>query len=177
MASRDEFAGQHQDDEGIDELSRQHLNEFRAFLRSLMMHAAIGTALGGVCTLVGEPQNLIIGEQAGWHFGEFAIRMAPVTIPVFFCGLLTCILVEKFRWFGYGTKLPEPVRHIMEAYERDEDAERSPQEKAKLLVQAAIAIWLITGLALHLAAVGLIGLTVIVLATSFTGVTEDHALG
>lgn len=142
-----------------------------------MMHAAIGTALGGVCTLVGEPQNLIIGEQAGWHFGEFAIRMAPVTIPAFICGLLTCILVEKFRWFGYGARLPEPVRHIMESYERDEDAQRTPQDKAKLIVQALIATWLITGLALHLAAVGLIGLTVIVLATAFTGVTEEHALG
>ncbi|MFQ2852103.1 Na(+)/H(+) antiporter NhaB [Aeromonas caviae] len=177
VASRDESGNLHHDDEEIDELSRQHLNEFRAFLRSLMMHAAIGTALGGVCTLVGEPQNLIIGEQAGWHFGEFAIRMAPVTIPVFICGLLTCILVEKFRWFGYGARLPEPVRHIMESYERDEDAQRTPQDKAKLIVQALIATWLITGLALHLAAVGLIGLTVIVLATAFTGVTEEHALG
>ncbi|AXB02335.1 Na(+)/H(+) antiporter NhaB [Aeromonas caviae] len=177
VASRDESGNLHHDDEEIDELSRQHLNEFRAFLRSLMMHAAIGTALGGVCTLVGEPQNLIIGEQAGWHFGEFAIRMAPVTIPAFICGLLTCILVEKFRWFGYGARLPEPVRHIMESYERDEDAQRTPQDKAKLIVQALIATWLITGLALHLAAVGLIGLTVIVLATAFTGVTEEHALG
>ena len=103
--------------------------------------------------------------------------MAPVTIPVFICGLLTCILVEKFRWFGYGARLPEPVRHIMESYERDEDAQRTPQDKAKLIVQALIATWLITGLALHLAAVGLIGLTVIVLATAFTGVTEEHALG
>jgi len=167
VASRDESGNLHHDDEEIDELSRQHLNEFRAFLRSLMMHAAIGTALGGVCTLVGEPQNLIIGEQAGWHFGEFAVRMAPVTIPVFLCGLLTCILVEKFRLFGYGTRLPDPVRHIMEAYEREEDAQRAPQDKAKLIVQAVIAVWLITGLALHLAAVGLIGLTVIVLATAF----------
>ena len=32
------------------------LEQFRAFLRNLMMHAAVGTALGGVCTLVGEPQ-------------------------------------------------------------------------------------------------------------------------
>ena len=65
----------------------------------------------------------------------------------------------------------------MESYERDEDAQRTPQDKAKLIVQALIATWLITGLALHLAAVGLIGLTVIVLATAFTGVTEEHALG
>jgi NhaB family Na+:H+ antiporter len=30
------------------------------------MHGAVGTALGGVCTLVGEPQNLLIAERAGW---------------------------------------------------------------------------------------------------------------
>ncbi|MHC9247809.1 transporter permease, partial [Aeromonas jandaei] len=126
---------------------------------------------------VGEPQNLIIGEQAGWHFGEFAVRMAPVTLPVFICGLLTCVVVERFRWFGYGTLLPDNVRAIMEEYNRYEEAKRSPQDKAKLIVQALIAVWLIIGLALHLAAVGLIGLSVIVLATSLTGITEEHALG
>ena len=179
VSSGKEFGNPHDhtDDDAVNELNRQHLDDFRAFLRSLMMHAAIGTALGGVCTLVGEPQNLIIGEQAGWNFGEFAIRMAPVTIPVFICGLLTCILVEKCRWFGYGAKLPDAVRHIMEDYNRYEEAERSPQDKAKLIVQALIALWLITGLAMHLAAVGLIGLSVIVLATSLTGITEEHSLG
>ncbi|MGE6107933.1 Na(+)/H(+) antiporter NhaB [Aeromonas sobria] len=167
----------HTDDVTVAELNRQHLDDFRAFLRSLMMHAAIGTALGGVCTLVGEPQNLIIGEQAGWHFGEFAMRMSPVSIPVFFCGLLTCVLVEKCRWFGYGARLPNTVRRIMEDYSRYEDERRSPQDKAKLIVQSLIAVWLIVGLAMHLAAVGLIGLSVIVLATSLTGITEEHALG
>ena len=51
------------------------------------------------------------------------------------------------------------------------------QDKAKLIVQGVIGIWLIVGLAMHLAAVGLIGLSVIILATAFTGVTEEHALG
>ncbi|MGL6003424.1 Na(+)/H(+) antiporter NhaB [Aeromonas sobria] len=167
----------HTHDQEVEEDQYQTLEQFRAFLRSLMMHAAIGTALGGVCTLVGEPQNLIIGEQAGWNFGEFAIRMAPVSVPVFICGLLTCVLVEKMQWFGYGAKLPDSVRKIMEEYNRHENAKRTPQDKAKLMVQALIAVWLIVGLALHLAAVGLIGLSVIVLATSLTGITEEHALG
>ncbi|MGL4505763.1 MAG: SLC13 family permease, partial [Aeromonas sobria] len=167
----------HTHDQEVEEDQYQTLEQVRAFLRSLMMHAAIGTALGGVCTLVGEPQNLIIGEQAGWHFGEFAIRMAPVSVPVFICGLLTCVLLEKMQWFGYGAKLPDSVRKIMEEYNRHENAKRTPQDKAKLMVQALIAVWLIVGLALHLAAVGLIGLSVIVLATSLTGITEEHALG
>lgn len=61
------------------------------------MHAGVGTALGGVMTMVGEPQNLIIADQAAWEFGEFILRMAPVTFPVFIFGILTCALVEKFK--------------------------------------------------------------------------------
>ena len=33
-----------------------------------MMHGAVGTALGGVTTLVGEPQNLLIAEIMDWEF-------------------------------------------------------------------------------------------------------------
>ena len=53
----------------------------------------------------------------------------------------------------------------------------SKQDKIRLSVQAIIAVWLILGLAFHLAAVGLIGLSVIILATTFTGVTDEHAIG
>src|SRR5690606_30272151 len=58
------------EDTGVQELHREDLERFRAFLRSLAMHAAVGTALGGVMTLVGEPQNLLIGTVAGWDFIE-----------------------------------------------------------------------------------------------------------
>ncbi|MGU0044456.1 hypothetical protein ACVXHA_28145 [Escherichia coli] len=40
-----------------------------------------------------------------------------------------------------------------------------------------MGVWLVTALALHLAEVGLIGLSVIILATSLTGVTDEHAIG
>ena len=100
------------DDEQVVELHREDLVIFRDFLRSLMMHAAVGTALGGVTTMVGEPQNLLIAEKAGWEFIEFVIRMAPVTVPVFFVGLLTCLLLEVTKKFGYGTELRPAVRTI-----------------------------------------------------------------
>ncbi|WP_318441341.1 Na(+)/H(+) antiporter NhaB [Photobacterium leiognathi] len=167
----------HTNDNHVPELSRDDLENYRAFLRSLLMHAGVGTALGGVMTMVGEPQNLIIADQAGWQFGEFIIRMAPVTIPVFFCGLITCALVEKFKICGYGAELPENVRQILVDFDNEERKSRTNLDYAKLVIQAVIAVWLIIGLALHLAAVGLIGLTVIILATSFTGITEEHALG
>ncbi|QYJ84683.1 sodium/proton antiporter NhaB [Shewanella mesophila] len=158
-------------------LCEDELEAFRGFLRNLLMHAGIGTALGGVCTMVGEPQNLIIAAQANWQFGEFALRMGPVTIPVFFAGIATCFLVEKFRLFGYGQQLPEAVHKILSDYASYEDARRTNHDKMKLVVQALVGVWLIVGLAFHLASVGLIGLSVIIVTTAFNGVTNEHALG
>lgn len=167
----------HGDDSTVIEYHREDLESFRSFLRSLIMHGAIGTALGGVCTLVGEPQNLLIAEQAGWSFIEFAIRMAPVTAPCFVVGVLTCIVLEKTNMFGYGGKLPEPVRKVLEEFEMKERSKRKNKEIAALIVQAGMAVFLIVALALHLAEVGIIGLTVIVVVTALTGITEEHQIG
>ncbi|QUY46324.1 sodium/proton antiporter NhaB [Serratia plymuthica] len=156
---------------------KQTLEQFRAFLRSLLMHAGVGTALGGVMTMVGEPQNLIIAKSAGWGFAEFFLRMAPVTLPVMACGLLLCLLLERFGVFGYGAKLPERVREVLKEFDRQATAGRSKQEQVKLAVQALIGIWLVVALAFHLAEVGLIGLSVIILATALCGVTDEHAIG
>jgi len=167
----------HNDEACFDNHFREDLDQFRGFLRDLMMHAGIGTALGGVCTMVGEPQNLVIAAQANWEFGEFMLRMAPVSIPVFFAGLFTVILVEKTGWFNYGDTLPANVRKILEDDAAEADAKRTTKDNVKLIVQALVGIWLIIGLALHLAEVGIIGLTVIVLITAFNGITDEHALG
>lgn len=167
----------HADDSGIGNETREDLEGFRAFLRNLMMHGAVGTALGGVTTLVGEPQNLLIGTVAGWEFVEFAIHMAPVSAPVFVVGMLTCVAVEKFKILGYGAPLPEAARRILEEFDRLEDENRTANQKAKILAQAAVAIFLVVALAFHWAPVGLIGLAVIVLATVFTGIIREHQLG
>ncbi|QIM67903.1 Na(+)/H(+) antiporter NhaB [Basfia succiniciproducens] len=156
---------------------QQVLEQFRSFLRSLMMHAGVGTALGGVMTLVGEPQNLIIAEQASWGFGEFFIRMAPVTVPVLICGLLTCVMIEKMNIFGYGDKLPRKVWGILAKFNRAQQQKMNRQERQKLIIQGIIGIWLVCGLAFHLAAVGLIGLSVIVLTTAFCGITSESTIG
>jgi NhaB family Na+:H+ antiporter len=167
----------HTSDHELPEYSRADLEQFRGYLRNLLMHAGVGTALGGVCTIVGEPQNLVIGAQAGWEFLEFAIRMSPVTIPVFFAGMITCVLLEKIKWFGYGVALPENVYNVLNDFDIEESTKRTKRDNVKLVMQGLIAVWLIIGLALHLAPVGLIGLSVIVLATTFTGVTEEHQIG
>lgn len=166
------------DDSDIDDAEqRLMLEKFRAFLRSLMMQTGVGTALGGVMTMVGEPQNLIIAKAAGWNFSEFFLRMAPVTVPVLICGIITSVVVERFKVFGYGEPLPGKVREILQDYDRQSAAKRTRQESVRLWVQAAIGIWLIIALAFHLAEVGLIGLSVIILASSLCGVTDEHVIG
>jgi NhaB family Na+:H+ antiporter len=167
----------HSGDSEVVEFHREDLEEFRAFLRSLLMHGAVGTALGGVCTLVGEPQNLLIAITVDWDFVEFFLRMAPITMPVLAVGLLTCLALEYLGIFGYGTKLPENVRAVLEEFDDLQTENRSAKQKAVLVVSAVIAIFLVVALAQHWAAVGLIGLTVIVLLTAFNGIIEEHQIG
>jgi NhaB family Na+:H+ antiporter len=126
---------------------------------------------------VGEPQNLLIAERAGWEFIEFFMRMAPVTMPVLFCGLICCVLLEKFKVFGYGAELPDEVREVLQQSSDNDTAKRTQYDKAALIVQVIVAVILVLGLAFHWAAVGLIGLMVIILLTSFNGITEEHRIG
>ncbi|MEX0965283.1 MAG: SLC13 family permease [Pseudohongiellaceae bacterium] len=164
-------------DSHIDDLHREDLDSFRAFLRGLLMHGAIGTAIGGVCTLVGEPENIVIGSAAEWDFVTFATMVAPATIPTLIAGVFTCFLLEKVGWFGYGAELPRAVRKILA-----DEAEKLKQSATKgdgmvVIFQAIVAVLMIVALSLHLAEIGLIGLGVIILASSITGVTDEHKLG
>jgi NhaB family Na+:H+ antiporter len=153
------------------------LEKFRAFLRSMLMHAAVGTAIGGVCTLVGEPENLVIGAVAGWDFGTFFVKVAPVSLPVLATGLITCLLLEHFRLFGYGAALPAGVYAILKDFDAEQERNMTHKQKVLLLTQAAVCACLIVALAMHVAEVGLVGLAVIVLAAALNGVNEEHKLG
>jgi NhaB family Na+:H+ antiporter len=173
----DDAQHNHSDDNLVQTENSETLEQFRQFLRSLIMHGAVGTALGGVTTLVGEPQNLLIAEKAGWQFIEFFVRMAPVTMPVFVCGLICCVILEKTKILGYGAQLPETVRQVLTASSLEDEKNRTQTQVAKLISQAVIALILVFALAFHWAPVGLIGLMIIVLLTAFNGVTEEHQIG
>jgi len=164
-------------DDQVVELHREDLEGFRAFLRSLMMHGAVGTALGGVTTLVGEPQNLLIAEIMDWEFVEFFMKMAHISMPVLVAGLITCALLEVTKSFGYGAPLSDKVREVLESYDMAMAEKRTPADKAAILVQAVVALVLVIALGFHLAEPGIVGLLVIVLATAFNGITEEHRIG
>jgi NhaB family Na+:H+ antiporter len=164
-------------DDQVVELHREDLENFRAFLRSLMMHGAVGTALGGVTTLVGEPQNLLIAEVMDWEFATFFLKMAHISMPVLVVGLLTCIMLEVTKIFGYGAQLSPKVRMVLEEFDHDMSSKRTREEKMVIVVQGVVALVLIFALGFHLAEPGVVGLLVIVLATAFNGVTEEHRIG
>ena len=180
VASGSSFSDESHDyhaDSSINTLKLEELEDFKAFLRDLVMHGAVGTALGGVCTLVGEPQNLLIATIAGWEFVEFFLRMAPITMPVFVAGIFTCFIIEKFSIAGFGNQLPPNIREIFNDYSVYREENITAKDRAELLVESLVAVFLVIALGLHLAAVGLIGLSVIILLTAFKGITEEHHLG
>lgn len=164
-------------DDDIHDHAKEELEDFRAFLRNLLMHGAVGTALGGALTLVGEPQNIIIADKMGWSFMEYIFHMDVVAIPVFISGITVTILVEKFKLFGYGSKLPENVHRILAENAKRVDTERTISDKGKLIVILVVGILLVLGLALHVAQVGVIGLAIIILLTTFNGVIDEHQIG
>tara|TARA_B110000014_G_scaffold17133_1_gene11263 strand:+ start:221 stop:1747 length:1527 start_codon:yes stop_codon:yes gene_type:complete len=165
------------DDSTLSTEGAEDLENFKSFLRDLIMHGVVGTALGGVCTIVGEPQNLLIANIAEWEFIEFAVKMAPITVPVFIAGMITCFSLEKFRLFGFGTHLPLRIKNIFHDFNDFELSKRTEIMKLELAIEMTVGILLILALAFHLAAVGIIGLGVIILLTSFKGITDEHDLG
>ena len=167
----------YQNDSTLSEAGTEDLENFKAFLRDLIMHGVVGTALGGVCTIVGEPQNLLIANVAGWEFIEFMIKMAPITVPVFIAGMITCFAIEKLHLCGFGNQLPLRVKDMFHEYNTYEISQRTDKNKLELYIEILVGIFLMIALALHLAAVGIIGLGVIILLTSLKGITHEHDLG
>ncbi len=165
------------EDDEVIELHRADLVQFRSFLRNLMMHGAVGTALGGVTTLVGEPQNLLIAKIMEWDFTTFFMKMAPISMPVLVVGLLTCAGLEYFKLFNYGTPLSDKVREVLNDYDCAMSDKRSKEDSAIIGVQGVVALVLVVALGFGLAEPGVVGLLVIVLATAFCGITEEHRIG
>ena len=168
------------DHDGVDdreELGGDTLAGFRAFIRSLVMHGAVGTALGGVTTMVGEPQNLLIAQKMEWEFLEFVVIMSHVTIPAVIAGFVTCVVLELTGILGYGTKLDPQVRAILKGYVEEEDNKRNKKEIYALWIQGLCGVLLVIGLGMHLMEVGLIGLSLLVLVTALTGINEEHRIG
>ena len=97
-------------------LHKDDIASFQSFLRSLLMHGCIGTALGGCATVVGEPQNLVIARYLEWDFVQFGAKMLPVSSIVLPLGLITCLILESSATFSYGVEMPPHVRKVLKQF-------------------------------------------------------------
>lgn len=150
------------------------MEEFSGFLCNLVMHGAVGTVLGGTMTIVGEPQNLMIGTMMGWSFADFFVHCSIVSVPAALAGLALCPVLELLRFPGFGYQLPESVRElIVKDYEK-KMTQLSAQTRFFYITQAAVGVLLILALALHVAEIGLLGIAVIVIFSAVTGRTKEH---
>ena len=159
--------------------TQQDREEFDGFLRNLLMHGAIGTALGGIATLIGEPQNIIIGHYAGWDFQDFYLKMAHFSIPLQLLGLLLCWGLERFRMkvFGFGYQLPERVAAAFEIQAREALSRETHADRTKLVIMAGAFVCLMLALAFQIAPVGVIGLGLLICLPLLTGQTDEHRIG
>ena len=73
--------------------------------------------------------------------------------------------------------MPQHIYEIMVKREQEQSASLTNRDRINLVIQGLCVVWLIVALGFHLASVGLIGLSVIVLATSLCGVTSEGPVG
>ena len=152
------------------------MEQFKGFLRNIIMHGALGTVLGGTMTMVGEPHNMMIATKMGWSFSEFFFNCSVISIPVSIVGFITCPALEAFKFPGYGYQLPERARAAIEKDYREKFAKVSTQSAYMYLAQGVVALLLFLALALHLAEIGLLGIAMIVILTAVNGQTKEHDL-
>lgn len=175
--------GDYTDDELREALGTQ-IQDYRQFLRSIMIHGLIGTALGGVMTMVGEPQNVMLVKiintiltQANlplWDFQTFFIKMLPVTLPTLAAGLITTAILEKFKLFGFGKVMTPEEKEVIMEWRNQYMQSMNQTEKLSLMMQGIVALLLVFMLITHFAEVGLIGLVIIIFASATTGKKDEH---
>lgn len=154
--------------------THKELDDFRGFLRNLIMHAAVGTALGGSLTLVGEPQNMMIGTKMGWNFFDFFKHCGIIAVPVTIGGFILCPLLEIFRAPGFGYQLSDKIRTlIVNDYEKKAQ-KLTGQSIYVYVLQGIVAVLMILALGFHVAEVGIIGIAVIIILSVFTGKIREH---
>jgi NhaB family Na+:H+ antiporter len=156
------------------ENSLAEMEEFKGFLRNVIMHGAVGTVLGGTMTIVGEPQNLMIGTKLGWSFADFFYHCSVVSIPVAIAGFILCPILEIIKFPGFGYKLPERAYDAIVEDCSAKFTKISRQSLFSYILQCIVAILLFLTLAFHLAEVGLVGIALIVIMSAFKGLSEEH---
>ncbi len=94
-------------------------------LKPYLLALAMSANIGSVATLVGNPQNMIIGKLGGITFGQFSATMFPVAVA----GL---IIQHAILAFGFRKVLCKPISRFPE--------ENIPALNWRLLMPASVAL-------------------------------------
>ncbi len=109
------------------------------FLLALACAANIGSA----ATLIGNPQNMLIGQQLGLGFGAYLLEAAPPVV----LGLLALWLLLRPRLRGAATPPPTPAATAAAAAGRVDDEpvfDRWQTAKGLAVAAALVAVFLFT---------------------------------
>lgn len=122
----------------------------------------LASNIGGAATLIGDPPNIIIANQAGLGFNDFLVHMAPIVIITF----VLFVVLTRFMFRKEFQHNPEHVDAVMALQEKRAITD------GRLLVKSLIVLGLvIIGFTLHTqlhvdpSIVALIGALVMVLVT------------
>jgi NhaB family Na+:H+ antiporter len=153
------------------------MEEFRGFLRNLIIHGTVGTIIGGTMTIVGEPNNMMIGTKMGWSFLGFIAHCAPISVPAAIAGFTVCFSLEYFKLPGFRYQMSGRARELILKDYTKKIQEMTGQNFYVYVIQIFTFVLLVLALAFHVAEVGLIGIGLIIIMTAFTGLTKEHDLG
>ena len=162
--------------EGQENFEKE-LAEFKSFLKNILMHSAIGTAVGGISTIISEPQNFLIAKTMNWDFVTFTTNMLPLIITITIVAIIVCFSVEYFKLFGFGSKISPIAREIIVRMEHDYIKRIKTKEKATIILQAISLTSFIIVLLCNLLEIGIAGLLVIGFISSMNGINDEHELG
>ena len=157
--------------------NEKDMEELRGFLRNLIVHGTVGTIIGGTMTIVGEPNNMMIGTKMGWDFTGFVTHCAPISVPAAIAGFFVCFSLEFFKCPGFQYQMPERARELIQKDYTKKLHEMTEQNFYVYIIQIVVFLMLVLALASHVAEVGLIGIGLIIIVTAFTGLTKEHDLG
>lgn len=154
--------------------SYDEMEEFKGFLRNIIIHGAVGTILGGTMTIVGEPHNLMIATKMGWSFNDFFRHCSIISVPAAVVGFIMCPILEHIKFPGFGYRLPKRAYNAVVKEFNIKFMKMNKQTLYVYILQGVAAFLLFIALAFHLAEVGLVGIALIIIMAAFRGLTKEH---
>ena len=106
----------------------------------LLLAEVFASNIGGAATLVGDPQNIIIGARKGLSFNAFFVNMAPVVVIV----MLVLIAFVPLLFRGLGAVDPERVADVSSVDDDDVIHDRRLLIKCCAVLAAVLAGFVIS---------------------------------